>query len=59
MENIDSLKSMIFSKGKPLPAQLKKFTGQCYLEMLIPFESLLGCSIGNVTFERPNFTDHR
>lgn len=24
MENIDSLKSMTFSKGKPLPAQLKK-----------------------------------
>lgn len=26
MENIDSLKSTIFPKGKPLPAQLKNFS---------------------------------
>lgn len=62
MENKDLSNSVIFSKGEPLPEQFRKnFIGQCYLNMIVPNDSPLGCPIGNVTFEpgcRNNWHKH-
>lgn len=62
MENQDLSNSVIFSKGEPLPEQLKKnFIGQCYLNSMVPANSSLDCSISNVTFEpgcRNNWHSH-
>lgn len=52
LENQDPSNSVIFAKGQPLPEHLKSFfSGQCYLNNLVPGDSPLGCSISNVTFE--------
>jgi quercetin dioxygenase-like cupin family protein len=62
MENQDLSNSVIFSKGEPLPEQLKKnFIGQCYLNSIVSANSSLDCSISNVTFEpgcRNNWHSH-
>jgi quercetin dioxygenase-like cupin family protein len=62
MKNKDLSNSVIFSRGEPLPEQLRKnFIGRCYLNMIVPNTSPLGCPIGNVTFEpgcRNNWHKH-
>ncbi len=48
----DLCNSVLFQNGEPLPESFRRnFIGQCYLNMLVPFDSPLGCPIGNVTFE--------
>mgnify|MGYP001103312307 CR=1 FL=1 len=48
----DLSKSVIFQRGNKLPEQsANNFQGTSYLNMIVPFESELGCPIGNVTFE--------
>ena len=43
---------VVFPKGGPLPEVFaKNFTGQAYLEMLVPGGNEFNCPIGNVTFE--------
>jgi quercetin dioxygenase-like cupin family protein len=62
MENRDLSNSVIFPKGDELPETLRKnFIGRCFLNMIVPGNSPLGCPIGNVTFEpgcRNNWHKH-
>lgn len=52
MTNKDQPIPTLFPQGDPLPEQFKKyFIGNCYLNMLVPHSSPLGCPIANVTFE--------
>lgn len=52
----------VFSKGEPMPAQYSKyFSGQAWLQMLVPGGSEWNCPIGNVTFApgcRNNWHSH-
>ena len=54
--------SVIFPKGEKLPEQFSKyFTGNAWLNMLVPGDDVFNCPIGNVTFEpgcRNNWHKH-
>ncbi|WP_371380997.1 cupin domain-containing protein [Sporomusa aerivorans] len=58
----DLSNSVIFPKGGKMPAPYNKnFTGQAYLQMLVPGDKEFNCPIGNVTFEpgcRNNWHKH-
>lgn len=42
----------VFSQGEPISGEIgKNFTGQAFLEMLVPGDDIWRCPIGNVTFE--------
>ena len=42
----------VFSQGTPISGEIgKNFTGQAFLEMLVPGDDIWRCPIGNVTFE--------
>jgi quercetin dioxygenase-like cupin family protein len=60
--NKNQVENAIFPTGEKAPEAFKKyFTGDSYLKMLVPFDSLLKNSIGNVTFEpgcRNNWHKH-
>jgi quercetin dioxygenase-like cupin family protein len=62
MEIKELCNSVIFPRGEPLPEPFSRnFTGKCYLNMIVPNHSPLGCPIGNVTFEpgcRNNWHKH-
>lgn len=48
----DLSKSVIFARGEVNPPPWNQyFTGTCYVNELVPFDSPLGCIVGNVTFE--------
>ncbi len=48
LENVETL----FPMGDKLPEQFSKyFSGETFLNMLVPFQSEFNCPIGNVTFE--------
>jgi quercetin dioxygenase-like cupin family protein len=52
-------KNTIFPKGEKAPAEY--FTGEAFVKMLLPNDSLLNCQIGNVVFEpgaRNNWHTH-
>jgi quercetin dioxygenase-like cupin family protein len=54
--------SVIFPKGEKLPEEVSKyFTGNVWLNMLVPRDNKFNCPIGNVTFEpgcRNNWHSH-
>ena len=58
----DLSQSVIFPKGEKLPEQFSKyFTGNAWLNMLVPRDNEFNCPIGNVTFEpgcRNNWHKH-
>lgn len=55
-------KNAIFPKGEKLPEELSKyFSGDVWLNMLVPPDDKFNCPIGNVTFEpgcRNNWHKH-
>ncbi|HWQ49188.1 MAG TPA: cupin domain-containing protein [Methanosarcina sp.] len=58
----DLNESVIFPKGEKLPEQVSKyFTGNAWLNMLVPKDNEFNCPISNVTFEpgcRNNWHKH-
>ena len=58
----DLSNSVIFPKGNKMPEPYSNyFTGQAYLQMLVPGDTEFNCPIGNVTFEpgcRNNWHKH-
>ena len=63
MGNSNNLsESVIFPKGEKLPERFSKyFTGNAWLNMLVPGDDVFNCPIGNVTFEpgcRNNWHKH-
>ena len=63
MDKLNNLsESVIFPKGEKLPEHFSKyFTGNAWLNMLVPGDDVFNCPIGNVTFEpgcRNNWHKH-
>lgn len=51
-EEQDVSTSVIFARGDVNPPPYDQyFTGTCYVNELVPFDSQLNCLVGNVTFE--------